>query len=118
MRISFTCTTNKPYTMINTLVFTLKNGTTITVDRDNTDFTNEPADDPRQPGKLTMDWNGCYIWAINEKCVFGPEGCHIYDDEAIEEFKALIHGADVQFELEDDAPDEDYWVTIESLVIS
>lgn len=118
MWISFTCTTNKPYTMINTLVFTLKKGTTITVDRNETDFTNEPADEPRKDRELTMDWSDCYLWAINEKCVFGPEGCHIYDDGAIEEFKALVRGADARFELEDDAPDEDCWVTIESLVIS
>ena len=118
MRISFACTTNKPYTMINTLVFTLKNGTTVTVDWDDANFTNEPADDPRKDRQLSMDWNNCYLWAINEKYVFGPNGCHIYDDEAIEEFKALVYGADAQFELEDDAPDEDYWVTIESLVIS
>ena len=104
--------------MINTLMFTLKNGTTITVDRDETEFTNEPTDDPRKDRNLTMDWNDCYLWAINEHNVFGSKGYHIYDDYGIGEFKTLVREADVQFELEDDAPDQDYWVTIESLAIS
>ena len=123
MRISFTCTTNKPYTRINTAVFTLKNGTTVTVDRDESDFLNEPSEEAGNPRELTMDWVGCYIWAINDCNIFGSNGFHLYDVDAIEEFKSLVQDAAVSFELEDDAPDDDdtdipYEVNIKGYSIS
>jgi hypothetical protein len=113
MQMSFTCTTNKPYTMINKAVFTLDNGTRISVDRDETDFVNEISEDGTTR-ELTMDWDNCYLWDVNDRNIFCDEdgnGLYLYD-YALEEFKKLINGAKVEFELEDDAPDEDYEVKI------
>ena len=105
MRITFTCTTNKEYVAINTLIFTLPNETTITVDRDITEY--DIVD-----GKLTMDWNDCYLWAINDCNIFThmcDAGFYIDKEECIEEFKKLVENATINFDLEDDA-DEDYVV--------
>ena len=51
MRIYFTCETNKNEVAINTLVFTLPNGTQIKVDREETEY----------------DFDGDYLTSINLK---------------------------------------------------
>lgn len=109
MKIYFTCSTNKKYVAINTLVFTLPNGTTIKVDRDNTlyDFEGE---------ELNMSWEGCYLWSINDCNLFGCEGKYIKGSYELSEFKRLIQNATYTFELEEDA-DEDYKVSIEEISI-
>lgn len=117
MRISFTCRTNKPYTMINALKLRLKNGTSITVDRKESNITNEPAEDGLGRD-LTMEWRSCYLWAINDYNIFGEEGLYLNDPYSIDEFRKLVKEANVWFELEDDAPDEDYDVRILNLSIS
>ena len=110
MRIHFTCTTNKPYIAINNLVFTLPNGTSITVDRDETEHDIEGTE-------VFMTWNTCYLWAINDCNIFGAEGKYIKGAYELSEFKRLIQNATYHFELEDDVEDEDYRVTIEELTI-
>ena len=54
MRITFKCRTNKDYVAVNTAKFILPTGSTITVDRDNTEW-------DVQDGELTMVWRHCYI---------------------------------------------------------
>ena len=105
MKISFDCRTNKDYVAINTCVFTLPNGTTLTVDRDETEY--DIVD-----GKLKMVWNNVYLWAINDCNIFThmcDAGFYIEKEECIEEFKKLVENAKISFELESDA-DEDYTV--------
>ena len=109
MRIYFTCETNKNYVAINTLVFTLPNGTQVKVDREETehDFDGK---------ELFMTWNDWYLWSINDCNVFGFDGKHIRGSYEIAEFKRLIQNATYTFELEDDV-DKDYSVTISELTI-
>lgn len=98
MNISFVAKTNKDYCMVNTAIFHLKQGGTITVDRGRTEYsiTN---------GILSMEWISCYIWAINGEKVFSEEVSVLSDN-----FAHLLEDAWVKFELEDDA-DDDYSVT-------
>lgn len=100
MTIYFTAKTNKDYVMINTAKFTLPNGDVLTIDRNSTEYSID------ENGNLEMEWDDCYLWAIN--------GCHIFDGEAyidnIFELSELLENSMLEFELEDDA-DEDYEVT-------
>jgi hypothetical protein len=104
MRIYFTCKTNKECMAINSLVFTLPNGVTVKVDRDETDFDFEG-------NVLTMVWKSCYLWSVDDCNIFGFEGKHISGSYELSEFKRFIQGATYDFELEEDAG-EDYKVTI------
>ena len=101
MQIYFKGTTNKDYTAVNTADFILKNGTKITVDR------NQTAVDDNEDGTFTMVWYDCYLWSIND-CNLFYEGAKIEDTH---EFKSLIKGADLKINLDEDT-DEDYKVTI------
>lgn len=96
MKLEFTAKTNKTYVMINTAVFHLKTGGTITIDRNTTEYDIED-------GKLSMTWRDIYIWEIN-----GENVCNepIYPSENL---IRLLEGAKVELILEDDA-DHDYEV--------
>lgn len=106
MQINFFATTNHPYVRVNTVRFTLKNGSTLTIDRDSTEYT-------INDGVLSMVWNGCYLWALDDKNIFGDNGYHITDQYAVEELYKLLDDATMELELEDDA-DEDYFVNVTS----
>lgn len=112
MNINFMCKTNMPEqpVMINAVIFHLKDGSYITVDRDETEV------DVERDGIFSMDWNDCYVWNINDRNIFGDNGYHIYDVDAIEEFKALVSGVMAEFEIEDDAT-EGYDVELVSFII-
>ncbi len=100
MNIIFECKTNMPKepVMINTVTFYLKNGSYITVDRDETEV------DVDRDGTFDMTWKGCYLWNINDCNIFGDNGYHINDADAIEEFKSLVGNViTAEFEVEDDA---------------
>ena len=97
MRIEFSGKTNKDYIMVNTAVFHLRDGGTVTLDRDETDYCIEN-------GTLSMVWNGIYLWEINGVFVFGTP---MYPAE---DLSKLLEGSWVELELEDDA-DEDYRIT-------
>ena len=107
MRIAFSGNINHDYMMVNTVTFELANGTAITVDREWTEYDINEID-----GTYSMVWRGCYLWALNDWCIFGDKGHHISDDYSISEFTELVKEAKVSFDLEDDAEDEDYEVTI------
>lgn len=113
MKISFRIKTNKPYVMINTLKINLLNGTVITIDRKETEFSSEESD-----GTRSMIWRNCYLWAINEQNIFGVEGYSIVDEYSLKEFLGLIKNSTLTFELEDDVPDEDYKVEIVDFCIN
>jgi hypothetical protein len=84
----------------------LPSGGTITIDRDHTEFS-------VNGNRLTMTWYGCYLWAIDDHNIFGDYGCH---DINVEELKnAVMSGASIFFELEDDVDDSDYYVTLEEI---
>ena len=100
MRITFKCRTNKDYVAVNTAKFILPTGSTITVDRDNTEW-------DVQDGELTMVWRHCYIWAIDGNNIF-TEGAYITDGA---NFEDLVADAKIVLELEDDT-DEDYYVNV------
>ena len=100
MRITFKCRTNKDYVAVNTAKFILPTGSTITVDRDNTEW-------DVQDGELTMVWRHCYIWAIDGNNIF-TEGAYITDGA---NFEDLVADARIVLELEDDT-DEDYYVNV------
>ena len=99
-----------PY--INTVNFVIKKDglrTKITIDRDSTEWT-------YNDGALSMRWNNCYLWAINDCHLFVTEdenGTHygLYNLD-VEELRSLLDGAICYFELEDDAP-EDYQVIVQ-----
>lgn len=111
MRVYFECKTNKPYMMINTATFHLADGGTITLDRQETEFS--VTDD-----RLEMLWKGVYFWAINERNIFSSSGFFPdVDDYTLDELKKLFRSAKVELNLEDDAPDEDYEVKVISFYI-
>lgn len=95
--INFTAKINKDYCMINTAKFHLKNGGTVTIDRENTIFSIEN-------GNLSMTWNEIFIWAINDECIFCQNTYPSY------EIVKLLDGAWVEFDYEDEAV-EDYQVS-------
>lgn len=102
MNIVFLCETNMPDkpVMINSLVFLLKDGSYLTVDRDET-CTNAVVE-----GKyFSMIWKNCYLWSICDRNIFGDNGYRITDIDAINEFKELVAGVTAYFEIEDDAPE-------------
>jgi hypothetical protein len=98
MNIDFTAKTNRPYCLINTAKFKLKNGSIITLDRKETEWSiNNDC--------LSMTWKNVYIWEI--------DGCNIFDFEVPvnNELCALLNDANLlELEIEDDA-DSDYSVT-------
>lgn len=103
MRISFRCSTNRNYVAINTVKFVLPTGSTITVDRDETEF-------DINGSELTMTWKHCYLWAIDGNNIF-TEGAYITDGAGFED---LVANSKVIFELEEDCEDcaEDYEVNV------
>lgn len=104
MRIQFTGITNKDYCRVNVAKFHLKDGGTITIDRNETCFTIENR-------QLTMEWSGIYIWDVNEWNIF---------DQIIEPSENLIFllkGSWVELELDSDA-DLDYEITNIRWIIS
>ena len=109
MRIEFKCRTNKDYIAINTLKVIVPSKAVLTIDRNITeyDFDGE---------QLNMVWKGCYLWSIDDNYIFGEEGYHIKDEEAIKEFKRLIKRSKFFLELEEDV-DEDYIVHIDEVSI-
>ncbi len=112
MNINFSCKTNMPNepVMINTVVFLLKDGSYITVDRDETEL------DTDREGVFLMQWNNCYIWNICDRNIFGDKGYYITDENAIDEFKNLVAGVTAYFEIEDDAV-EGYEVELLNFII-
>ena len=106
MRISFRCLTNRDYVAINTVKFILPTGSTITVDRDSTEW-----DIDKSTSELTMVWKHCYIWAIDGNNIF-TEGAYITDGA---NFEDLVADSKVVFELEEDDDSdcsEDYEVDV------
>lgn len=97
MNIEFTAKTNKSYCMINTVTFRLPEGTTLTIDREITDYSIED-------GELSMVWEHCYIWEINGVNIFDREFPLNSDAASLLETAELIC-----VDLEDDA-DPDYYV--------
>ncbi len=100
MRLEIYAKTNHDYCYINTAVFHLKNGGTLTLDRKETEYSVED-------GRLTMLWRGVYIWAFNGEN-FALSGEVEPDTEALVN---LLTGARIEIELEDDTPDSDYQIT-------
>ena len=102
MRISFKCKTNRDYVAINTAKFILSTGSTITIDRDTTEW-----DIDKNTRELTMVWKHCYLWAIDGNNIF-TEGAYITDGA---NFEDLVADARVMLLVEEDA-DDDYEVDV------
>ena len=102
MRITFKCKTNKDYVAINVAEFILPTGSTITVDRDTTEW-----DIDKSTHELTMVWKHCYLWAIDGNNIF-TEGAYITDGA---NFEDLIADARIMLLVEEDA-DDDYEVDV------
>lgn len=99
MRLDFTGKTNKNYVMVNTAIFALKDGGTVTIDRGCTEYT-------IKDGRFRMMWGDCYLWRFNDVNIFNTP---YYPDK--EAFVKLLKGATLlKLEAEDDA-DEDYEIT-------
>ena len=93
MAIEFTCKTNMNCCYINTAIFHLKNGGTITVDRCQTEFS-------VGNGELDMEWLNCYVWEVNDVEVAEAET----DIPLTNGWIDLINDADsVEFFLEEDS---------------
>lgn len=98
MRIEFTAKTNRKVCMINNATFVLAGGGTITIDREDTEYS-------INKGILRMTWRNCYIWEINGVNIFSEP---VFPNDDIEK---LMKGARfLKFNLEDDAG-PDYKVT-------
>ena len=108
MRLEIYGKTNHDYCMVNTAIFHLKDGGTITIDRDTTEYVTQPIAGGEY--NLSMLWRGCYLWAINGRSFIKTEndrGIYQFDSE---ELTKLLEGATLELELEDDA-DEDYIIS-------
>jgi len=109
MRLEIYGTTNHDYCMVNTAIFHLEDGGTITIDRDETEYSISPNDDGTY--NLSMLWNGCYLWAINDKTVIESESDgRVYNLNSWS-LARLLECATLELSLEDDAPDQDYQIT-------
>ena len=105
MNIKFTVKPNRDELYLNKAVFTLKNGTTIGVDRHITGYT---------PGFKAGDtfelmFHNFYLWDLNGFNIFTTEGnggFYLHDTYEKMEFAKLLKGAECAFEYEDEAPDD------------
>ena len=113
MKLKFICKTrpNEAKISINTLKITLKDGSVLCLDRDETDWLRTTTNE------IIMWWDNCYLWSLNGQNIFGQEGYKITDEYSIEQFKELIEGATFEFFLEEDDIDEDYFITIKAVGI-
>ena len=105
MRISLRVRTNNEVPYINSLRFCKPNGTTLTVDRDRTEY--RFIKDLSNDGIMFLDFINCYLWAIDDHCIFEDASGHGYyldSRNAIDEFIRWSSTAKVELELEDDAP--------------
>ena len=94
MDISFLCKTNSDKCMINTAVFTMPNGTRLTIDRTETEYLFD------KDGFMHMTWKHCYLWAINDCYIFGDKLAYLDFERDVSE---LFNCSTLEFELEDDA---------------
>lgn len=102
MILNITGKTNKNYVMINTAKLTLPDGNVLTIDRDETDYSIED-------GNICMNWDSCYLWAVNDIDMFMVNA---YLDGDNEELISILNQGKLKLELEDDA-DSDYKVKVE-----
>lgn len=100
MRLNITGKTNKDYVMINTAKLTLPDGNVLTIDRDNTEYSIED-------GNICMNWDYCYLWAVNDIDVFMVKAYLDNNQELI----SILNQGKLELELEDDA-DPDYKVKV------
>ena len=107
MQLNITGKTNHNYCMVNTAIFHLQGGGTITLDRKETQYS-------IHDGIIDMDWIDLYLWAVNQCNIFGSDYYTEFDPE---ELCSLLKGAWLYLELEDDA-DEDYKITDISWTLS
>lgn len=112
MRLSFvcklpngTCGLESPH--ISEAKFRLPTGSEIIIDRDQTDYTME--DD-----YLSMEWRGCYLWAIDDNFIFDEPTAYLNVSDGT---KLLEDAELVELMVEDDAAfdaDGDYKVEVTS----
>ena len=98
--LGFVITTNSNVPLINTAVFKNKNGETVIVDRNTTEWEVDEIDDGLY--RMYMTWRWCYIWDGDEE--------HYMDWEYPVRNKFEF----VEFELEEDDVPENYSVNVES----
>lgn len=102
MILNITGKTNKDYVMINTAKLTLPDGNVLTIDRDVTEYSIED-------GNICMNWNSCYLWAVNDINMFIVNA---YLDGTNEALTSILNQGKLELELEDDA-DPDYKVKVD-----
>lgn len=102
MILNITGKTNKDYVMINTAKLTLPDENVLTIDRDKTEYSIED-------GKICMNWDYCYLWAVNDIDIFIVKA---YLDGDNKELISILNQGTLELELEDDA-DPDYVVEVE-----
>ena len=96
MRLSLKCNTSTgKVAYINTAIFHLKNGGTITIDRQETEV-------GYIDGKQESYWRGCYIWAINDENIFGE---NYFFEYSAEDLFRLLKDSTLELDLEDDQPE-------------
>lgn len=78
---------------INTAIFTLKNGTTITIDRKSTSYY------VSKDGIMKMAWNDVYVWAVNRLHIFNEVDTNLSKNN----MKKLLDEATVSFETESES---------------
>jgi len=111
MRMNFECYTNYNLVALNALKIKLASGSVLTIDRDKTEWSVE------ENGRLSMEWKGVYLWAIDDCNIFSDFGHHLNGEGVAEETAALLKGArEIWFEYDGDLVDhDDYAVQIISM---
>lgn len=91
--IEFLANTNSEQCFVNDAIFHLKEGGTITIDREKTEYTSEN-------GKLHMIWKNVYLWAVNEWNILDGYNLAYCSASGLVN---LLEDAWVELEIDDDA---------------
>ncbi len=112
MKICFKCYSNHDQVMVKSAKFRLRNGMTITMDRDQTETETEDMISLEGEKIISMTWKNVYIWMIEDVLVEDMFLNSMYpaDTEyAVNAMKKFFEGAEVKFEYDNEAG-EDYWI--------
>ena len=101
--IGFAGRTNGDFPYVNVARFRLKDGRTVEIDRDSTEWT-------VRGGRFRMDWLDCYFWGEGH-C--GADEPHYLTEE---DCRALSGAKLVEIEIEEDA-DEGFFLTVEEFFV-
>ena len=121
MIIGMTVITNVDISQIDTLVFELKTGSKLEVDRKATDYEIKDV----KEHKYFIQFHDVYLWSLDGHHIFGDEGCIMGNDldYRVDEFDYLTRGANItptlaaEYELNLDDNDEEVYFDVISFSV-